>query len=89
MKRVRAVEFQKEYILVRYVDEDDPPWTAGHELAINWRKESRVERLAHVAYHVFLLFVSRPDAVAANDEVLQEWIGKLIHEDPGEGHDVP
>ena len=89
MKRVSAVEFGRQYILVRYTDEADPPWAVGRELAIDWRKASNAERLAHVGYHVFHLFINDPTAVAANDEILQEWIGKLLHEQPGADHECP
>ena len=89
MKRVSAVEFGRQYILVRYTDEADPPWAVGRELAIDWRKASNTERLAHVGYHVFLLFVNDPEAVAANDEILQEWLGKLLQERPEENHERP
>ena len=50
MKQVNAVEFGKNYVLVRYTDDTDPPWVAGRELAIDWRKASNAERLAHVGY---------------------------------------
>lgn len=89
MTHIKQVEFDRDYLLIRYRDDEDPPWSAGRELAVNWRKDSHVERLAHVAYHVFYLFVTNPDGVAKNDEILQEWIGKLLHEQPGADHEFP
>lgn len=89
MKYVKAVDFQKDYLLVRYTDDEDPAWAVGREVAIDWRKDSKVQRLAHVAYHLFYLFVADPNAVTKNDEVLQEWIGRLLDERPEEGHDLP
>ena len=89
MKRVSAVEFGRQHILVRYTDEGDPSWAAGRELAIDWRKASTAERLAHVGYHVFHLFINDPNAVALNDEILQEWLGKLLQERPEDNHDRP
>ena len=89
VQRVKVVEFGKNLIYIRYTDDNDPPWARGRELAIDWEKNAHVERLAHVAYHIFRLFITNPEAVAANDEILQEWIGKLLNEHPEEGHELP
>ena len=89
MKQVNAVEFGKHYMLVRYTDDTDPPWVTGRELAIDWRKVSNVGRLAHVGYHVFHLFVNDPGAVARNDEILQEWLGRLLDKELEDDHERP
>ena len=89
MKHVREVDFHKDGVVIRYVDDDDPEWVRGHELALNVKKHPHVDRLLHVAYHVFALFVNDPQGVSANDEVLQEWIGRLLVEQPEDGHDSP
>lgn len=89
MRYVKEVDFRKDIIVIRYTDDDDPAWAAGRELVIDWRKNPNVERLIHVAYHVLHLFVDNPAAVTVNDEVLQEWLGRLLQEQPGDGHETP
>jgi hypothetical protein len=89
MTYVKEVDFRKDVVVIRYTDDEAPAWAVGRELVIDWRKNPNVERLIHVAYHILHLLVTDPAAVAANDEVLQEWVGRLLQEQPEEGHDAP
>ena len=88
MKHIYRIEFQKEVAAIRYRDKDDPPWVDERLLIVDWKNHAHVERLLHVAYHLFQLLVENPGSVSANDEVLQEWIGRLFQERPEQGHET-
>ena len=89
MRHVTALDFGEKYLLIRYWDDDDPGWVRGRELAVDWRKNAHIERLAPVSYHIAYLVVENPDALIIPDEVLQEWLGRLFDEHPAEGHENP
>ena len=89
MKHVHGVDAKKDHLIIRYSDDDDPPWVWGRELVVGWKDDPRVRRLAHVGYHVFHLLVNDPKAVTVNEEILQEWLGRLFDEHPREGHEHP
>ena len=79
MKHIREVDFQQDYLVIRYQDDDDPPWAQGRELIVGRRKHPHVDRLTDVAYRIFELLVSRPGDVAQSDEILQEWLVKRFN----------
>ena len=89
MKEIKRVEFQKDIVAIRFRDKDDPAWVDERLLIVDCQKDPHVARLVHVSYHLLLLLVEHPDLVSSNDEVLQEWIGRLFQERPVEGHDTP
>lgn len=89
MKHINRVDFQKNVVIIRYTDDQDPRWADERVLVVDWTKSLNAERLSHVAYHVFHLFIEHPDRVTVNDEVLQEWLGRLFDEHPAEEHETP
>ena len=92
MKRINRVEYDydRDRVTIQYSDEQDPKWVEGRVLAVTWGNSSHVVgRLMHVTCHIFLLLVQNPDYVETHDEILQEWLGKLFHEQPEDEHETP
>ena len=89
MKQIHRIDFKEGTIAVRYTDDQDPKWAKERILDVDWRESAHVERLAHVGYHVFLLLVEHPELVETHDEILQEWVGRLLDQRPVEGHEAP
>ena len=80
MKRVHGVQALKDRIVIRYSDDEDPPWVWGREADVAWREDPNVRRITHLACHLFLLLLDDPKAVPANEEILQEWVARLFRE---------
>ena len=78
MKRVHGVQALKDRIVIRYSDDDDPPWVWGREVDVAWKDDPHVRRITHLTSHLCLLLLGDPKAVPANEEILQEWIAKLF-----------
>jgi len=92
MKRINRVEYdyERDRVTIHYSDEQDPEWAEGRVLAVTWGNSSHVVgRLMHVACHIFLLLVENPKCAETNDEILQEWLGRLFYKHPAEEHEVP
>lgn len=89
MTHLKRIDFDGNIIAIRYTDEQDPKWIEERLLAVNWRESSHLRRLVHVACHVFLLLIQNPECLETHDEVLQEWLGKLFHEQLEEEHETP
>ena len=92
MKRINRVEYDYDgdRVTIQYSDAQDPKWVEGRVLAVTWRNSSHVVgRLMHVTCHIFILLVQNPECLEANDEILQQWVGRLFDEQPVEDHETP
>ena len=87
--QLKRIDFGENLISIKYIDENDPKWVKDRVLTVNWRENSHLRRLGHVGCHMFLLLIQNPECVETHDEVLQEWIGKLFHEQLEEEHETP
>ena len=89
MSHITRVEFPRNLVIIRYNDDEDSKWVDERVLVVDWRKHPNVERLAHVAYHTLLLLVEHPERVAAPDEALQEWLGRVFSLQSEQEHEKP
>ena len=89
MKHISRVEFPRNLVIIRYNDDEDSKWVDERVLVVDWRKHPNVERLSHVAYHALLLLIEHPERVAAPDEALQEWLGRVFSLQPEQEHEKP
>jgi len=89
MRQISRIEFQKNLIILHYNDDADQKWVSEKVLVVDWSKDANIVRLTHVGYHLFDVLIENPQLVAANDEALLEWVGRLFDEHPAEGHGTP
>ena len=80
MKHVHGVNALKDRLVIRYSDDEDPRWVWGHEVDVSWKEDPNVRRIIHLAYRCFDLLVTDPKAVPGNEEILQEWVARLLRE---------
>ena len=84
MKHVHDVRALKDRIVIRYSDDTDPPWVWGREVDVSWKENPHVRRVIHLTSQLLELLVEDPTAIPNNEELLQEWIAKLLS---GQSHD--
>ena len=90
MKHITGVDCpRKNYLVIHYWDDADPEWVDGRKLVLYMRAHPNVRRLCNVTSNIFELLATRPEAVTANEEVLQEWVGKLFQEGLSEKPGIP
>jgi hypothetical protein len=80
MVHVHRIEFQKDAIVVRYTDDEQPKWSEERIGFIHWREHPNATGLARVGISIFRMFVENPEFIAQNDEVIQEWLGKVFND---------
>ena len=89
MKRVHGVRALKDRLVISYSDDDDPPWVWGREVDVTWKEDPNVRRVIHLTYELLHLLVTEPNSVPSNEEILQEWVAKLLREHSGNGQKTP
>ncbi len=81
MKHVTGVDYpRKDYLLINYWEDTDPVWIDGRKLSIYLRAHPNLRRLCSVTSGIFELLLTKPEVVAADKEVLREWVEKLFEE---------
>jgi len=85
MRRVHGVNALKDRLVIRYSDDTDPPWVWGREVDVSWKESSHVRRVVRLTANLLELLVGDPQAIPANEEILQEWIARLLREHSQEG----
>ena len=69
--------------------DQDPKWADERVLVVDCKQGTLAQRLTHVGDHVFYLFVENPVLVDKEEEILQEWLGRLFDSHPAENHNLP
>ena len=80
MKRVHGVRALKDRLVISYSDDDDPPWLWGREVDVAWKENPHIGRVVRLTSNLLELLVGDPQAIPANEEILQEWIARLFRE---------
>ena len=89
MKRVHGVRALKDRLVISYSDDDDPSWVWGREVDVSWKENPHVRRVIHLTSQLLELLVGGPTAIPNNEELLQEWIAKLLREHSEGGQKAP
>ena len=89
MKHVHDVRALKDRIVIRYSDDNDPPWVWGREVDVSWKENPHVRRVIHLTSQLLELLVGDPTAIPDNEELLQEWIAKLLSGQSRDGSGTP
>jgi len=85
MKRVHGLRALKDRLVISYSDDADPPWVWGREVDVSWKENPGIGRVVRLTSNLLELLVGDPQAIPANEEVLQEWIARLFREHSQEG----
>ena len=85
MKHVHGVRALKDRLVISYSDDGDPPWVWGREVDVSWKENPHIERVTRLTAKLLTLLVADPQAIPANEELLQEWIARLFRETPSDG----
>ena len=80
MKHIHGVRALKDRLVISYSDDGDPPWVWGREVDVTWKEDPNVRRVIRLTSELLHLLVAEPGAVPANEEILQEWIARLLRE---------
>ncbi len=91
MRHITGVDCpRKNYLVIHYWLDEDPEWVDGRKVSIYLRADPTVKRLVNITSRIFELLLDQPEKLASNEEVLQEWLGKVWQEEGASGsHGVP
>lgn len=85
MRHVHGVRAMKDRLVISYSDDTDPSWVWGREVDVSWKENPGIGRVVRLTANLLELLVGDPQAIPANEEILQEWIARLLSEPSGGG----